>query len=169
MRLRRKSVMKSITYKPIGVIHSPFRSGEDVPIQAAYARNIEGTVEVFPEYTQGLKDLDQFSHLILIYHFHQSKGYELQVRPFLDSQPRGVFACRAPRRPNPIGISTVRLNAIKGSILHVTDLDIVDGTPLLDIKPYVPEYDDRRDVRIGWLESRIQEAGEKRADTRFTT
>ena len=168
MGVKGKTSMKSITYKPIGVIHSPFQSGKDLPIQAAYAKNIEGTVEVFPEYARGIKDLEQFSHLILICHFHQSKGYELQVKPFLDSELRGVFACRAPRRPNPIGISTVKLNEIKGSILHVSGLDIVDGTPLLDIKPYVPEFDDREDVRIGWLENRIQEANEKRADSRFT-
>lgn len=162
-------IMESIAYKPIGLIHSPFQSIEGIPIQASSAKNTEGTIEIFPEYTRGLKDLDQFSHLILIYHLHLSEGYELEVRPFLDSQERGVFACRAPSRPNPIGVSTVRLKGIEGSMLQIADLDIVDGTPLLDIKPYVPSFDERQNVRIGWLENRIQEADNKRSDDRFMT
>jgi tRNA-Thr(GGU) m(6)t(6)A37 methyltransferase TsaA len=160
--------MKTISYSPIGIIHSPFRSGEDVPIQSAYAEDVAGTVELFPEYLDGLKDLGQFSHLILIYHFHLSRGYELEVKPFLDEQSHGVFATRAPRRPNHIGISTVRLNSIEGSVLHVAGVDIVDGTPLLDIKPYIPDYDDRAGVRVGWLEGKREQAKTRRADDRFS-
>jgi tRNA-Thr(GGU) m(6)t(6)A37 methyltransferase TsaA len=155
-----------ITYRPIGVIHSPFKSKEGVPIQPVYGKGVEGYVEIFPEYAEGLKDLDGFSHVILIYHFHLSSGYDLLVKPFLDSEMRGVFATRAPKRPNPIGISIVRLKEINGSIVHICDVDILDGTPLLDIKPYVPEFDNRTDVKVGWLEKGLR-SGRKVSDGRF--
>jgi tRNA-Thr(GGU) m(6)t(6)A37 methyltransferase TsaA len=138
-----------------------------MPIQAAFADGAAGMVEVEPQYGEGLKDLEGFSHLILVYHFHQSEGYQLQVRPFLEEVVHGVFATRAPRRPNAVGISTVRLERIEGNRLYVSDLDVVDGTPLLDIKPYVPQFDDRCKVRIGWLEKRVGEGHSMRADDRF--
>jgi tRNA-Thr(GGU) m(6)t(6)A37 methyltransferase TsaA len=155
-----------ITYRPIGVIHSPFKSKEGVPIQPVYGKGVEGYVEIFPEYAEGLKDLDGFSHVILIYHFHLSSGYDLLVKPFLDNEMRGVFATRAPKRPNPIGISIVRLKEINGSIVRISDVDILDGTPLLDIKPYVPEFDNRTDVKVGWLEKGLR-SGRKVSDGRF--
>jgi tRNA-Thr(GGU) m(6)t(6)A37 methyltransferase TsaA len=141
-----------IEYRPIGLIHTPFKQREGMPIQPSRGRGVRGTVEVAPEYADGLADLDGFSHVVLIYHFHQSHGFDLRVTPFLDTQKRGLFATRAPRRPNAIGLSVVRLLGIEGNRIAVQDLDILDGTPLLDIKPYVPEFDHRTEVREGWLE-----------------
>ena len=141
-----------IEYRPIGLIHTPFKQREGMPIQPSRGRGVRGTVEVAPEFADGLADLDGFSHVVLIYHFHQSRGFDLRVTPFLDTQKRGLFATRAPRRPNAIGLSVVRLLGIEGNRIQVQDLDILDGTPLLDIKPYVPEFDYRTEVREGWLE-----------------
>jgi tRNA-Thr(GGU) m(6)t(6)A37 methyltransferase TsaA len=160
-------MMKKITYKPIGVIHSPFKEPKGTPIQPEGAKGIDGTVEVFPEYAEGLKDVEGFSHIILIYHFHLSKDASLKAKPFMDSEPRGVFAMRGPSRPNPIGISVVRLVRIEKSILHIQDVDIVDGTPLLDIKPYVPRFDVREVDNIGWLEENIHKVDTSKDDGRF--
>jgi tRNA-Thr(GGU) m(6)t(6)A37 methyltransferase TsaA len=124
-------------------------------------------VEVIPEYGDGLKNLDGFSHIFLLYHFHLSQGYSLMVKPYLDDSLRGVFATRAPRRPNAIGISVVRLVGIEGCTLHIEDLDIADSTPLLDITPYVPEFDSREVERIGWLAGKAERVAEVGADERF--
>ena len=156
-----------IEYEPIGVIHSPFQSTEGMPIQPAGAEGIVGTVEVFSEFVSGLKDLDGFSHVILIYHFHRSSGFDLHVAPFMDRVQHGVFATRAPRRPNPIGLSVVRLVEIKGAILHVRNIDILDGTPLLDIKPYVPDFDYHQVTRFGWLEQARGRVRREKSDDRF--
>jgi len=147
--------MKEIRYTPIGIIHSPFKEPRGMPIQPTAAKGVRGTVELRPEYVDGLKDIEGFSHIILLFHLHLSQDYSLEVRPFLDDHLRGVFATRAPRRPNPIGISTVRLVKVEGRVLQVEDVDIVDGTPLLDIKPYVPEMDGRNADRIGWLTGKV--------------
>jgi tRNA (adenine37-N6)-methyltransferase len=160
-------MIANISYKPIGIIHSPFSDTIGVPIQPSGAKGIKGTVELVPEYAEGLQDLEGFSHVILLCHLHLSIGYSLKVKPFLDDQLRGVFATRAPRRPNPIGLSVVRLKEIKGNILHIEDIDIVDGTPLLDIKPYVPEFDVHETVRIGWLTEKVGKASRERSDGRF--
>jgi tRNA-Thr(GGU) m(6)t(6)A37 methyltransferase TsaA len=157
----------TIIYKPIGTIHSPFKEARNVPIQSACAGDIKGTVEVFPEYSEGLADLGGFSHVILVYHFHLSKGHSLKVKPYLDDKLRGVFATRAPGRPNPIGISIVRLLRVEGRKLYIRDVDIVDGTPLLDIKPYVPKFDSPNADRIGWLSERIDRLSKARDDGRF--
>jgi len=130
--------VNEITYKPIGVIHSSFKEPEGTPIQPTGAKSINGTVEVFPEYAEGLKDVEGFSHIILIFHFHLSRRAPLKVKPYMDNEMRGVFATRSPSRPNLIGISVVRLIGIENNILNIQDVDIVDGTPLLDIKPHVP-------------------------------
>ncbi|MGC8888191.1 MAG: tRNA (N6-threonylcarbamoyladenosine(37)-N6)-methyltransferase TrmO [Verrucomicrobiia bacterium] len=159
--------MESITYKPIGVIYSPYNDADGVPIQPTAANGCEGTVDIFPEYVEGLKDLDGFSHIILIYHFHLSKRYTLTVKPFLDNQERGVFATRAPARPNAIGISVVELLKIQGNRLLVRGLDVLNGTPLLDIKPYVPEFDSFKVKKIGWLQGNLKKLSSVRADTRF--
>jgi len=159
--------MKEIKYKPIGIIHSPFKDITGMPIQPTGARGITGTVEVEPEYADGLKDIEGFSHIILVYHFHLSEGYALEVKPFMDDHLHGVFATRAPKRPNPIGISVVKLVKVEGHVLRVEDLDIVDGTPLLDIKPYVPEFDIQKVERTGWLSKRTDKVHEVRADERF--
>ena len=160
--------MNEIKYKPIGVIHSPFKEPKGIPIQPAGAQGIDGTVELFPEYTEGLKDVEGFSHLILIYHFHLSKESPLKVKPYMDNKMHGVFAMRGPSRPNSIGISIVRLVRVEGNILHIQDIDIVDGTPLLDIKPYVPEFDIREVEKTGWLEKNVHKLSTSKDDGRFT-
>ena len=159
--------MNEIKYIQIGIIHSPFKEPKGTPIQPRAAQGIDGTVEVFQEYTEGLKDIDGFSHVILVYHFHLSKESSLKVKPFMDDQTHGVFSTRAPNRPNPIGISVVQLVKIEGNILQVKDLDIVDGTPLLDIKPYVPEFDIRDAKKKGWLEKNVSKLSTSRDDGRF--
>jgi tRNA (adenine37-N6)-methyltransferase len=156
-----------IEFKSIGAIHSPYSELAGMPIQPAGAIGVRGQVEVLPEYVDGLQDLDGFSHIILLYEFHRSSGFDLKVVPFLDSSPRGVFATRAPRRPNPLGMSIVRLERIDGAVIHVLDIDVLDGTPLLDIKPYVPHFDSQGEVRIGWLEKQSSEVAERRSDSRF--
>ena len=163
---------EEICYLPIGVIHTPFREPQGTPIQPQAARGIRGWVEVFPEYEAGLLDLDGFSHIVLIYHFHLSSRAGLTVRPYMDDRERGVFATRAPARPNPIGISVVRLLGVEGRILRVADVDILDGTPLLDIKPYVPQFGDAPldpKIRIGWLGNRVRGLKEARDDGRFVS
>ncbi|RLE72380.1 MAG: tRNA (N6-threonylcarbamoyladenosine(37)-N6)-methyltransferase TrmO [Thermoprotei archaeon] len=165
--MSRSMLNREIIYKPIGVIRTPFKSPVGVPIQPSAGKGIKGLVEIFPEYMEGLKDLEGFSHIILIYHFHLVKKFSLKVIPYMDNEYRGVFATRAPARPNPIGISVVRLVKIEGNKLYIEDVDIVDGTPLLDIKPYVPEFDYRPEVKIGWLEKRVKKLKNTRDDGRF--
>jgi tRNA-Thr(GGU) m(6)t(6)A37 methyltransferase TsaA len=159
--------MIEITFHPIGVIHSPFQDLAEMPIQPGGGTSAPGTVEVYPEYVPGLKDLEGFSHIILLYYLHKVNRVQLSVVPFLDTEPRGVFATRAPVRPNPIGLSVVPLMKIEGHILSVDQLDILDGTPLLDIKPYVPGFDHQPDVRIGWLEHARGTVESTRSDDRF--
>jgi tRNA-Thr(GGU) m(6)t(6)A37 methyltransferase TsaA len=138
-----------------------------MPIQSSAAEGVAGTVEVLPNFAPGLKDVETFSHIILIYHFHLSQGFSLEVKPFLDSELHGVFATRAPRRPNPIGISIVRVMSVESNVLNIRDVDVVDGTPLLDLKPYVPEFDVRKTDRIGWLSKSAHSARDVIADERF--
>jgi tRNA (adenine37-N6)-methyltransferase len=156
-----------IHYRPIGIIHSPFTDVEGMPIQPTGASGIQGAAEVFPEFAEGLKDLEGFSHIILLYHFHQVQEVKLVVAPFMDSQPRGVFATRAPKRPNPIGLSIVKLLSIEQNVLHIENVDILDGTPLLDIKPYVPEFDQHPAKRVGWLEQAKGQVRRQKSDSRF--
>lgn len=141
---------------PIGVIRTPFVGGDAIPIQPAFSQAL-GRVEVLPEYAEGLQDIEGFSHIILLYALHRSSGYVLRVKPFLDHRLRGLFATRHPRRPNPIGLSVVRLLARHGEALEVEGIDVLDGTPLLDIKPYVPEFDARTDARAGWYDNRPED------------
>lgn len=146
-----------ITYRTIGTIHTPFKSQADTPIQGTYS-DATGTVEVFPEFAAGLKDIEGFSHLFLIYHFHMSSGYSLTEKPFLDgSRERGIFAIRYFRRPNPIGLSVVGLRNVRENVLEVAGVDVLDGTPLLDIKPYIRQFDCREDARSGWVDERSPE------------
>ena len=156
-----------ICYKPIGIIHSPFKEPLGTPIQPSAGADIDATVEIFDRYSNGLKDLDGFSHIILLYHFHKSKKIALLVKPFMDNVERGVFATRAPSRPNHIGLSIVRFINIDGLLLHICDVDIVDGTPLLDIKPYVPRFDLRDNVSTGWLSERVKKLPHTKDDGRF--
>ena len=159
--------MEEIKYKPIGLIHSPFKDPKGMPIQPAGAKGIAGTIEIDTEYADGLRDLEEFSHIILLYHFHLSNGYSLVVKPFMDDASHGVFSTRAPRRPNSIGLSVVKLAKIEGFTLYIEDVDVVDGTPLLDIKPYVPEFDVTKVERIGWLSTKADRVHEVKADERF--
>ncbi|MCF8235020.1 MAG: tRNA (N6-threonylcarbamoyladenosine(37)-N6)-methyltransferase TrmO [Bacteroidales bacterium] len=155
-----------IEYQAIGYIKTPFKEKHGMPIQPAGGRGVKGTVELLEKYADGLKDLEGFSHIYLIYHLHQSEGYDLHVIPFMDDVHRGLFATRAPRRPNPIGISLVRLVGIRGNSLEIEDLDMLDGTPLLDIKPYTPRFDERKDTRSGWLKNN-NDVEDMRSDGRF--
>lgn len=157
-----------ITYQPIGIIRSGFSSLEGMPIQPCGAAGQAGRLELLPEYADGLLDLDGFSHIIILYHFHAGKGPLLRVTPFLDDQEHGIFATRAPRRPNPIGLSVVQLTKVDSSVVYIEGVDVLDGTPLLDIKPYFPGCDRQDAVRIGWLEKRHDQASQTRADQRFT-
>lgn len=156
-----------ITFSPIGTIHSPFHELTNMPIQPSSEASAQGTVELLPEYTPGLLDLEGFSHIILIYYLHRSDHYSLRITPFLDSKTHGVFATRAPNRPNSIGISVTKLLKIENNVLFVDNLDVLDGTPLLDIKPYVPEFDRIPDFRLGWLERVKHKVRTTRSDNRF--
>ena len=162
-----KNSRDTLSFRPIGIIHSPFTDVSGMPIQPNGARGIRGSVEIFEEFKEGLSDIGGFSRFILIYAFHRCPSYQLTVTPFLDINPRGVFATRAPCRPNPIGFSTVRLIEVKGPTLIVEDVDILDGTPLLDLKPYVPAFDSYPDAAAGWLEHVANGAESFRSDMRF--
>ena len=159
--------MNIIQYCPIGIIHTPYKSPAGTPIQPPASKGVEADVEVFEKYAEGLTDLGEFSHIYLIYHFHLSRKFSLKVKPFLDNEYHGLFATRAPSRPNSIGLSIVRLTGIKENILHVKNIDILDGTPLLDIKPYVPEFDIRKVSKIGWMDKKIKNLAEVQDDGRF--
>ncbi len=156
-----------VLVRPIGVVRTPYTETVGMPIQPAGATGVRGLVEILPEFCDGLADLEGFSRLILVYLFHRSEGYALRVVPFLDDRERGVFATRAPRRPNPVGISVVRLVGVEGCRLVVEDVDILDGTPLLDIKPYISGVDAFPDERCGWFDGCTRDVREARADRRF--
>ena len=154
-------VQLKIEYKAIGVIHSEFKEKKDTPIQGTFS-DARGTVELYPEYAPGLKDIDGFSHVILIYHFHKSEGSTLVQKPFLDqNKERGIFAIRFYDRPNPIGLSIVELKGVKGNVLEVGGIDVLDGTPLLDIKPYIRQFDCRENARSGWVDGAALTPGKK--------
>jgi len=159
--------LNPLTYRPIGMIHSPFKQIRGTPIQGALARGAEGTVEVLEEFAEGLRDVQMFSHLYLLYAFDRATKTSLTCVPFPDDEARGVFATRAPCRPNAIGLSVVRVLAREGRTIRVADLDVLDGTPLLDIKPYVPMFDCRPDAGAGWLTNVDCKPAEGGADERF--
>lgn len=145
--------MERISYRPIGVIRSDHTKPEDVPIQPVFAAGCRGRAEIFPEFAEGLHDLEGFSHLYMIYHFHRAGPMKLRVKPFMDNMERGLFATRAPVRPNAIGLSIVELVGIEGLVLHLDGVDILDGTPLLDIKPYSARFDCIQNTRNGWQDT----------------
>ncbi len=155
-------------FKSIGIIHTPFKMVAGMPVQSALAKGIKGTVVMDDEFVEGLLDLDGFSHIFLIYWFHQSKDYELQVVPFLDQQSHGLFATRAPKRPNRIGLSVVKLIKIEGNIIEFENADMLDGTPLLDIKPYIPEFDIHQVEKTGWMDKNKEKIQGTLSDQRFT-
>ena len=156
-----------IIFKPIGIIHSPFHTLEDMPIQPTSEASQPGMVEIFPQFANGLADLAGFSHVYLIYHLHRVERTKLTVIPFLDTQPRGLFATRAPSRPNPIGLSLVELERVDDNRLYIAALDVLDQTPLLDIKPYIPEFEPQQNVRIGWVKQARGRVRQQKSDERF--
>lgn len=153
--------------KAIGKIHSPYHVIEDMPIQPKGAQEVEGQVVVDEQYMDGLQDLDGFSHIYLLYSFHKVTRMELGVIPFMDKQKRGVFSTRSPLRPNHIGISIVELKEVSGNTLVVRGIDVLDGTPLLDIKPYIEKFDGVKESCSGWLQATDAEICKKRSDSRF--
>jgi tRNA-Thr(GGU) m(6)t(6)A37 methyltransferase TsaA len=153
-------------FEPIGLIHLPYKKPEGVPIQPVFSEETTAEIEIYPEFQQGLKDLDGFSHIILLYQFHKSKGYSLLCRPFLDTEERGLFSTRAPKRPNPIGLSVVEIIRIEKNIITIGSPDMVDNTPLLDIKPYVDAFDAKTKVKNGWYD-KAKNRHQIKADERF--
>lgn len=151
-----------IIYRPIGIIHSEHTVAEKTPIQPVYAEGCKGYAEVFPDFTEGLKDLEGFSHIYLIYHFHQSPQCKLIVKPFLQDIDRGIFSTRAPFRPNPVGLSVVELKKVERNILHVDGIDVLDGTPLLDIKPYTAKFDLHLVKKNGWQDEVEEHTAQRR-------
>ena len=158
----------NFTFQAIGSIYSPFKTLEGMPIQSTGAIGVQGKIEMMPKYVEGLTDLEGFSHIILLYFFHKSNEFKLLATPFLDNKPHGVFATRAPMRPNQIGLSIVKLQSIEDNILHIENVDILNGTPLLDIKPYVPEFDKREAVKIGWLADNVHKLSGSKDNGRFS-
>lgn len=157
--------MSGVEWNPIGIIRSPFREAAGTPIQPAFSAEAAGTVELLPEFGEGLKDLEGFEWIWLLYCFHEAAPSRLVVKPFLADMPRGIFATRAPVRPNPIGLSCARLVGIAGCSLSIVGVDVIDGTPLYDIKPYIPRFDAHPGSKAGWVETAT--GGVTRADGRF--
>lgn len=151
---------REIPLKPIGIIRTSYSALKDIPIQGRLRRDAKGRIELFPEYQRGLKDVEGFSHLILVYYFHKAREERLISKPFLENKPHGIFAIRSPLRPNHIGISIVRLRSIKKNSVTFSGVDMLNGTPLLDIKPYIPSIDARSDVKVGWLTKHLAPGGE---------
>lgn len=159
----------SVAFRPIGILRSPHKELKGMPIQPVGARGVAGHIEVSPEFAAGLKDLAGFSHVIILYHLHRTKGFDLLVKPFLDTDDHGVFATRSPKRPNAIGLSVLELAGVDEAegLVRLLNVDVLDGTPVLDIKPYVPAFDSWRAERIGWFAGKVEAADNCRADGRF--
>jgi tRNA (adenine37-N6)-methyltransferase len=160
-------MMDKIIYSPIGLIHSPYKTLENIPVQNSGSKNMMAEIEIFPQFIDGLKDIDGFSHLILLYHFHQVHHFQLLVKPFLDDEEHGIFATRAPIRPNPVGLTVVKLLEIRDSGFIFEGPDMIDKTPLIDIKPFIHMVDEVRQVKSGWLENKIHLFETKKSDNRF--
>jgi len=142
-----------ITINPIGIIHTPFDDVNGMPIQPLAAKGVKGYVELFPEYLEGLTDIEGFSHITLLYYFHKINSYNLTVKPFLDTQEHGIFATKSPKRPNAIGFSTVKLLGVDNNIMHIEMVDMLNNTPLIDIKPFFSKFDNRTETKSGWLDN----------------
>lgn len=160
--------MTEISIQPIGKIFSKHLTPKGTPIQFSGAKDSFGTIEIFSEYQKGLKDVEGFSHIILLYFFNQIKKSKLSVKPFMDDCEHGIFATRSPSRPNPIGLSIVKLIKVEENKLFVQGLDILNETPLIDIKPYVPNFDAIEAEKIGWLEKNVHKHSTTKDDGRFT-
>ncbi len=157
----------NISYSPIGYFRSPYTDIKGMPIQPIGAGDVEGAIEVLPEFRAGLTDLEGFSHVFVLYHLHQIEGYELMIKPFLDTRRHGVFATRSPKRPNSIGLSVMRLKRVEGLFVYLGGIDVLDQTPVIDIKPYVADFDCCDADRFGWFEGKSQNATHHRSDERF--
>ena len=149
--------MDQIIMQPIGIIHSPYKEAKNIPIQGIFNTAVEAWIELKDEFTNGLKSLDKFSHAIILYHFHKSQRVEIEGKPFLEQEKHGIFSIRSPHRPNHIGFSIVKIKRIKGNKIYFTGVDVLDGTPLLDIKPYVKYFDSRDNVVCGWIEKNFKD------------
>lgn len=147
---------KEIRLKPIGIIHTPYKDTKGMPIQGTFEKGVTGSIDIFPEYEQGLRDIKGFSHIILIYYFDRSNEEKLIGKPFLEDEIHGIFAIRSPHRPNHIGFSIVKLEDASGRTVTFSEVDMLDGTPLLDIKPYVFHFDSRENVKNGWLDKHFK-------------
>lgn len=156
-----------ITYTPIGYFNTPHTDVRGMPIQPPGAAGVHGSITVLPEFRDGLHDIEGFSYLIVLYHLHEICGFELTVTPFLDNSPHGIFATRSPKRPNPMGLSVMRLLDVQGDTLLLDNVDVLDGTPVIDIKPYVPDFDVWPARRVGWFEGKSGNATSVRSDDRF--
>ena len=156
-----------MNFTPIGTIRTPFTDLKNMPIQPKGAREVEGQVVVKPEFAEGLKDLDGFSHLYLIYVFHKAPRTSLTVVPFMDTEPRGIFSTRSPLRPNHIGLSIVELVEVRDNVVRIKGADVLDDTPLLDIKPYIEPFEYVLESRSGWMKAGRKEVEDKRSDGRF--
>lgn len=156
-----------INYTPIGYVSASFKSPQNAPIQPSGASGSDAYITIKPELITGLQDIGGFSHLIIIYHFHLAKAAKLICQPFLDNQTHGIFAIRGPNRPNPIGLSIVELKVVEANVITIGRNDMVDGTPVLDIKPYVVDFDCYPTAAKGWLEGKAQYSKSKRSDDRF--
>ncbi len=154
--------MQEITYRPIGTVRSPFLSPKNMPVQPLQGRGIKGKIEIYPEYRECLRDLEGFSHIIVLFHLHLSKGWRLLVKPYMEETERGLFSTRSPHRPNPIGLSVVRLVSVEDWGLNIEDIDMVDGSPVLDIKPYSRELNGFEEERNGWMKGRIEKLRDKK-------
>lgn len=160
--------IKQITINPIGIIHTPYNSIENMPIQPLAAEGVKGYIELFPQYMEGLTDLEEFSHITLVYHFHKINNYDLLVKPFMDTKKHGIFATKSPKRPNAIGLSTVKLLGIEKNIIQIEMVDMLNGTPLIDIKPFFEKFDNRTGTKSGWLDNQLTiPINELRSDERF--
>jgi len=155
-----------VNYKPIGVIHSPFKDRSGIPRQAVGAPEVTAKIEIFDEYLNGLSDLDGFSHIVIVFHMHLIQRGSLKASPPWDNKVHGVFATCSPYRPNPIGISVVRLERIERNILDISCVDMADGTPVLDIKPYIPDLNPTEGIRLGWLKGKVKGMNESKSGRR---
>ncbi len=157
-----------INFNPIGIIYTPFKTIENMPIQSAAAKGAAGKIIINEEFAAGLKDLNEFSHIHLIYHFSKCAGHSLVVKPFLDDKTHGIFSTRSPKRPCAIGMSIVKITGVSANEIMVENVDMLDGTPLLDIKPYIPEFDVIGGaVKIGWYQNKPKDLHETKSDERF--
>lgn len=154
-------------FSPIGYIRSPYTELTDMPIQPRGANAVEGSIEILEQYAEGLQDLDGFSHAYLIYHLHKASRTALSVIPFMDTVERGVFSTRSPLRPNHIGLSIVEITGVEKNIVHLRGVDVLDKTPLLDLKPYIESFDYVEKSRSGWMQGSREEVAKKRSDSRF--